>query len=326
MRDGLILRPDDIDFRLYERETDAKRNVKSAAEWVDELIHRLRNPDTAHKCELPWEKARGLFHYRPGEVTLIAGQNGHGKSGMVNQIGLSLIGQGQRVVCASFEMKPLKTIEHMARMFAGMNPFSPEFQGDEGVGALEDLFGQFKDWAQSRLWLYDQQGTADTKNVLGMARYSAKELGCTHIIVDNLAKCVADEDDHNGQKRFVDELTALARDCNVHVHLVHHLRKPANEGQIPDKHDSKGSGSITDQVDNVLLVWRNKPKEDEAKAGKKFGPKATEPDAYLLCRKQRNGEEEPTIGLWFHRDSKQFVGAAEDPAMFFPNWPHRATR
>jgi twinkle protein len=323
MRELLI--PDDMDFSVWERETDANRNVRSASEWVDTLIHKLRNPDRTPKVFLPWEKTHKLFHFRTGEVTLWAGQNGHGKTGLVGQAVLSLIGQGQKVSEASFEMMPTTLLDLMARMYCGTNPYSEEFQGGDGVEALVQLFAEFRDWLHGRFWLYNQQGTADARNVLGMARYSVKELGCQQIVIDNLAKCVADEDDFNGQKRFVDELTALARDTKCHVHLVHHTRKPANESHIPDKHDNKGSGAITDLVDNVLMVWRNKPKEDDVKAKGLRSNKATEPDAYLLCRKQRNGDDEPTIQLWFDRDSKQFKGDQSDPLMFFPNFPHRPT-
>lgn len=323
MRDVMI--PDDMDFTLWERETHAQRNVKSAGEWVDALIHKLRNPDRTPKVFLPWEKTHGLFHFRPGEVTLWSGQNGHGKTGLVSQVQLSLMGQGQRVAEASFEMMPMVLMELMGRMYCGTNPYSPEYQDDSGVEALVQLYSEFRDWLTGRFWLYNQQGTADVSNVLGMARYCVKELDCQHIVIDNLAKCVADEDDHNGQKRFVDELCALARDNRCHIHLVHHTRKPANENHIPDKHDNKGSGAITDQVDNVMIVWRNKPKEDDVKAKGDRSSKATEPDAYLLCRKQRNGDEEPTIQLWFDKDSKQFLGSPGEAPMFFPNFPHRAT-
>jgi twinkle protein len=320
-----VLIPDDMDFKAWERETHAQRNVKSAAVWMDALIHKLRNPDRTPKVCLPWEKTRNLFHFREGEVTIWSGQNGHGKTGLVSQVVLSLLGQEQKVGEASFEMMPMTLLDLMARMYCGLNPYSPEFQGDDGIEALVALYQEFRDWLEGRFWLYNQQGTADVSNVLGMARYSVKELGCQHVVIDNLAKCVADEDDFNGQKRFVDELTALARDNRCHVHLVHHTRKPANENHIPDKHDNKGSGAITDQVDNVMIVWRNKPKEDDIKAGKRGSPRLAEPDTYLLCRKQRNGDEEPTIQLWFDRDSKQFKGSPDDELMFFPNWPHRRT-
>jgi twinkle protein len=320
-----LLIPDDVDFTAWERETDAKRNVKPASEWVDALIHKLRNPDRTPKVVLPWEKTHRLFNFRAGEVTLWAGQNGHGKTGLVGQVVLSLMGQGQKVSEASFEMMPTTLLELMARMYCGTNQYSPEYQDAEGIEALAQLYAEFRDWLAGRFWLYNQQGTADTRNVLGMARYSVKELGCQHVVIDNLAKCVADEDDFNGQKRFVDELTALARDTRCHVHLVHHTRKPANENHIPDKHDNKGSGAVTDQVDNVMMIWRNKPKEDDVKAKGERSNQSTEPDAYLLCRKQRNGDDEPTIQLWFDRDSKQFKGDPSDPVMFFPNFPHRPT-
>jgi twinkle protein len=326
VRDDELIIPDDTDFSVYERETEARRNVKSAADWVDSLIHKLRNPDRRPKVFLPWEKTHKLFHFREGEVTLWSGQNGHGKTGLVSQVQLSLIGQEQKVCMASFEMMPATLLQLMARMYVGSDPFDPAYQVEDGIETLAGIYAGFRDWLRGRLWLYNQQGTVDSANVIGMARYSAKELGCKHVFIDNLAKCVADEDDFNGQKRFVDELCALARDNKVHVHLVHHTRKPANENHIPDKHDNKGSGAITDQVDNVMIVWRNKPKEDDVKAKGSYSTKSSEPDAYLLCRKQRNGDDEPTIQLWFDRDSKQFKGLPGDELMFFPNWPHRRTR
>jgi len=317
--------PDTIDFKAYLKETDAKTHVKAASIWVADLIERLRNPDRTKKVFLPWERAHGVFTFRPGEVTLWAGQNGHGKTQVVSQIVLSLMGQGERAVIASFEMKPQTTLQRLARMFAGTNPFSPEYQESEGVDALATLYKEFGEWTDKRLWIYDQQGTVSADRVIGMARYCAKELGITHVVIDSLMKCVRGEDDYNGQKEFVDELTSLARDNQIHVHLIHHIRKPANEGHIPDKYDNKGSGAITDLVDNVMMVWRNKAKEDEGKAKGSFSTKKSEHDAAILCRKQRNGEDEPTIRLWFDRDSQQYKGAPDDALMFFPNFPHRPT-
>ena len=112
------------------------------------------------------------------------------------------------------------------------------------------------------IW-WDDSGCSEVGNtVIGMARYCAKELKIGHIMIDNLSKCVRGEDDYNAQKSFVEELAAIARDHNVHVHLAHHLKKLSNskEGDTPDKYDAKGSGSITDtlapevDVEQCLLV------------------------------------------------------------------------
>jgi twinkle protein len=72
-----------------------------------------------------------------------------------------------------------------------------------------------------------------------------------------------------------------------------------------------------------MMVWRNKAKEDEWKAKSTRSTKQTEPDAMLNCRKQRNGEDEPSIALWFDRDSQQYRGDPSDALMFFCNFPHR---
>ena len=61
------------------------------------------------------------------------------------------------------------------------------------------------------------------------------------------------------------------------------------------------------------------------KAKGRASTKKDEHDAAILCRKQRNNEDKPTIRLWFDRDSKQFKGDPNDPLMFFRNWPHRET-
>lgn len=316
---------DDIDFNLYLRETDAQVRVKPASLWIDELIHRLHNPDQSKRIYLPWDKTRNVFNFRTGEVTLWAGQNGHGKTQIVSQIVLSLMGQDERVCIASFEMKPATTMQRLARMYAGTNPFSPEYQDQDGIEALESLYRELGEWSDNRLWIYDQQGTVEAARVIGMARYCAKEIGITHIVIDSLMKCVRGEDDYNGQKEFVDELTALARDNAIHVHLIHHTRKPQNENHIPDKYDNKGSGAITDLVDNVMMVWRNKAKEDDFKAKGSHSNRRTEHDAAIMCRKQRNGEDEPTILLWFDRDSTQYKGEPDASLMYFRNFPHRQT-
>jgi twinkle protein len=291
---------DEIDFSAYLRETEPKQRVKPASVYVAELIERLGKPRVVVGQCLPWTKTRGVFRFRPGEVSLWAGVNGHGKSLMTGMLALNLIAQGQKVCVASFEMKPHRSLERLLRQWIGFDAESEFGPADRGIDDVRDLYQQFDILADKRLWFYDQQGTVTVDQMCAVARYCAKELGIQHLFIDSLMKCVKGEDDYNGQKAFVDELTAIARDYGVHVHLVHHIRKLENELKRPDKSDVKGTGAITDQVDNVLLVWRNKadkrtPQDDE--------------DANLIVCKQRNGEWEGRIKLWFNRESQQFLEA-----------------
>lgn len=312
-----LISPDDIDFSVYEHETDAQQKVKSASLYVQALIDRLNNPKRQVQHFMPWGKTHSLIQFRPGEVTLWGGQNGHGKSEVAGQVVLSLCAQDQRCGVASFEMKPAKTLERMARQWTKFNPNDPQILSDPAERReMFDLLEQFRDWTNGKLWLYDQQGTVHWKTVCAVARYCAKVLGITQFVVDNLMKCVAGEDDYNGQKAFVDELCAIARDHNIHIHLIHHVKKPNTDDHKPSKYDFKGTGAISDQVDNVIAVWRNKTKERSRQANKLVSE--TEPDAMLIVDKQRNGEGwEGNIGLWFDQQSHQFLGGHNADPMDF---------
>lgn len=315
-----VIYEDEIDFAKYERETDAKQKVKPASQWVQELIDRINNPIKEQRAVMPWRKTHNMVAFRKGEVTVWGGANGNGKSLVTGQIALSLIAQDEKVCIASFEMKPAKTLERMGRQYSGFNADDPAFAGSTAAKMeLLKVYEEFKEWTDGRLWLYDQQGTVTATQVAAVVRYCAKEKGITHFFVDSLMKCVASEDDYNGQKMFVDELTAIARDHGIHIHLVHHIRKPADENHKPSKYDYKGTGAITDQVDNVISVWRNKAKEKKRDEGKLADDK--EPDALLICDKQRNGEWEGSIGLWFDRQSMQYVGNPGDEPLIMYRHP-----
>lgn len=315
---------DDMDFSAYMQETDVKATVLPASTWRQQLKESIRRRYKEHRVFLPWQKVNPYFEFREGEVTVWAGQNGHGKSQVTDMVKLSLMAQGQKVGNASFEMKPVTNLRRMSRMTFGTNPFDEAYQSEEGMSLVDVMFDDFCDWTDGRLWVFNQTGTTDGAKVQAFVRYCAKELGLNHIFVDNLAKCVSDEDDYNGQKRFIDTMCAIAADYRTHIHVVHHLKKPPKETDKPDKSDVKGSGSIIDQPDNLMLVWRNKAKEDAMKEGR--AGKENEPDAMVYCKKQRNYEgnedNEPAISLWMHKQSLQFLGGQFDSPMDLMVYPH----
>lgn len=308
-----LLKSEEIDTAKYLKANDITHKVHEASVWIDELREDLSTFDQQEKHPtMPWPKTHTKFQFRPGEVTLYAGSNGGGKSLITGQIALGLLKQEQKVCIASFEMKPKRTLYRMLRQFSGENIDLPQFDRSRFIAGILDRFSGF---TEKGLWLYDQQGTTSSAQVIAMARYCAMELGIGHVFIDSLMKCVAGEDDYNAQKHFVDELTAVARDHNIHIHLVHHIRKLGSEEQMPNKTDIKGTGAIADQVDNVLLMWRNKKKEHEIQNGNL--PDHSKPDAVLMCEKQRNGESEDWFSLWYHKESQQFLETDSSLVMDF---------
>jgi twinkle protein len=297
-----LVRSNDVDVDKYAKPSEIGRQVKEAADWLLEIAQEYEKPDRTEKVYLPWAKTREKFFFRPGEVSIYAGSNGGGKSLATGQIALGLIQQKQKVCIASFEMKPKRTLGRMLRQHGGFNFDVPGFPNFEQVTKAIVDFGV---WSDGYLWLYDQQGSVNARQVIAMARYCAVELGIGHVFIDSLMKCVSAEDAYNEQKGFVDELCAVARDHQIHIHLVHHIRKQSSEETMPNKMDIKGTGSITDQVDNVFIWWRNKKKEHQMQNNENFDVLAS--DAIMMCEKQRNGEDESWYSFWYDRASQQFT-------------------
>ena len=282
---------DTMNFNEYQVAPEKSR-VISASSLADQVVDLMYGEASRAGAYMPWQKAADRIRYRAGEVSVYAGVNGNGKSLLTSQIALGLQVQGEKVLIASFEMRAKTTMQRQVRQAAGnASPSIPWIRA-------------FHRWTDGRLWLYDHYGYCNPERCLAVLRYCADELAIKHLFVDSLMKVVEKEDDFNGQKRFIGDLCDLAQAWDVHVHLVHHARKSAAETDRVDKFSIKGSGSIADQPDNLFLVQRNLKKEREVAAGQVL---ADVPDAFLTTAKQRNGEYEGTIGLWYMRGAQSFV-------------------
>lgn len=291
VKSDFIFSADDIDFNEYMQETEAQHKVRPLSSWVDDLADEFHPPPCAPVSPvLPWFELSNKVELRSGEVSLWFGNNGHGKSLLLGQVMLSMAAQGERACIASFEMQPRKTLARMCRQFV-----------DAGIPSREQIKG-FCEWGAGSIWLYDQTGSVEIEKVYAVIRYAVDRLGVTHFVVDNLTKCVAADDDYPGQKAIVDKLTAMAQSLNIHIHLVHHARKGVDETKPPRKMDALGAGAITNLVDNVFIVWRNKAKHESETVND------LEPDAILICDKQRHGTGwEGIQPLRYHQRSQQYI-------------------
>jgi twinkle protein len=278
---------DTIDFDSYFREhQDAGAKVKPASAWAEEVIDRFYGEGApVHWTRAGFDRMADKFDLRPGEVTLWAGVNGHGKTTFLSHSMLNVMRDDAKVCIASMEMKPRDTLAKLSRQASGVASPTTEY------------IRAFSRWTDDRLWIYDHLGRLAPDRALAVATYVRKELGIEHLVIDSLMKCGIGVEDLTGQKDFVDGLCAIARDTGLHIHLVAHMRKGENEKTAPGKFDVKGAGEITDLVDNLLIVWKN---------GRKTEDTSTEPDAFVRVAKQRHFSWEGAFSFWFDKASQQF--------------------
>ena len=263
---------------------------------------------------LPWDRSQG-YMARLGEVTILAGENGSGKSQAMGNIILAGFEQNKVFGVASMEMAPKMLLGRMTRQATTNYKPSQEY-----IEVVNHYFNR-------NLWLYKKKGVVDRNVIMKSFLYLNKRYGVKYFVIDSLAKCRIAEDDYNGQKDFIDELEAFADDNQCHIFLVHHIRKSESKNidKPPVKSDVKGTGALIDMVDNLFLFWRNRYKEDfistdkpdfdtdkKAKEYEKKREKITKMgDAVLTIAKQRNGDWEGKVPLWFHKDSYQFLNSMD---------------
>lgn len=244
------------------------------------------------------------FRFRPGELSVWTGINGHGKSLMLNQVLLGLLHQGERACVFSGEMPPARQAQRVVRQATGL---------DRPTEAYIDAVGE---WVRERYWLFNLVGSATIVRLLEVFGYAARRYGIRHFVIDSLMMTDVPEDGPGSltaQKAAVQKLTDFAKRHGVHLHLVAHPRKQKDEQQAPGKLDVAGSSKITDGADNVFTVWSaRKDEADEASNDT--------PDGHLELQKQRNGEVQH-FKLWtyFDKRSQQFTpSSSRRPVSYVP--------
>ncbi len=296
--------PDSIDFAQYERDTEFRVKVRPASLFEDDLTRHFEPVQAAPAPTMQSTKLRSVIAFRPNEVTAWAGYNGHRKSMLTGQVALDLVAQDQRTLIVSLEMPPADTLARMARQAcASPHPAAARRQ-------------EFMRWTDGRLWIFDHVGRLTPKRCLAVLRYFADELKGQQVFIDSFMKVVQSEESMDEQKQMVTDLCDVAKETGLHVHLVAHCRKPLDENKPPTKYDIRGSGAISDQCHNVLLVWDNKAKRAEAEKSYPNPDKLCKPDALVCIDKQRNGSFEGKCGLVFDARTLRFCDselAAVDP-------------
>lgn len=289
----------------------------SAREFYQDAVDAFYGEEQ-YLFRTPWEPLNDNFSFRESELTVLNGVNGHGKTEIVGQMMLEAMRQQTRVCVASLELKPGQLLKRLIRQTT-CSAKPPMMEIDASFGVYDD-----------RLWLFGLTGTTKAERLLEIFEYAHRRYGVKLFVIDSLMKCGIGEDDYNGQKAFVDALCDFKNKTRSHIILVTHSRKSDSEEKPTGKMDVRGTGAITDLTDNLMIIWRNKPRERVVQK-KESGVMLTDKDleklemsaSTLFIEKQRNGEGwEGAIGLYLNKRSHQFLTQEDaDPYNYIGNMP-----
>lgn len=241
------------------------KELKCIGDFEDDIWRKF-HPEGKDQLGLllPWGNSNRSslpFRFRPGEVTVWTGFNKHGKSEVLNHVVIDLCWQGERALICSLEVAAPETYRKVIRMALGRRDVIAKEERqhfyDRCLKPLADL-----------VWVYDHVGSAPIEDVRNVMLYAFQRYGCRQFVLDSLMRFDGldgeDQGQWNKQRDFMNVLVEFAARYGVHVHLVAHSRKPdkSGEGKIPRRYDIAGSGYISNLAHNVIVVWRNRAKQD----------------------------------------------------------------
>ncbi|CEG37503.1 mitochondrial helicase twinkle [Plasmopara halstedii] len=188
--------------------------------------------------------------HRMGEVTVLTGPTGCGKTTLLSQLSLDLCGQGVSTLWGSFEIKNTRLMHKMLTQLAQRN-----LSGD--VQAFEATADRFEALPMHFLRFF---GSTDVDEVLDAMEYAVYAHDVQHILLDNVQFMMAGQgrgyDKFERQDAALDKFRKFASAKNVHLTLVIHPRKEEEDHDLTLS-SVFGTAKATQEADNVLILQRN---------------------------------------------------------------------
>lgn len=207
-----------------------------------------------------------------GQVVLLSGKRGEGKSTFGSNLFADALDQGYRCFAYSGELPDYHFKGWLNAQLAGTAHTSvreDEF-GDPDYYVDEQTDKQISDWYRGRAFIYDRQMIEgeELESLTETVRKAVSQKDIKFVMIDNLMTAMDDVDDQSNlylaQSKFVDALKEIAIQYDCVVVLIAHLRKTGKDekGNPFDNDSVSGSSDITNRVD-IVMNYGKAPEDAE---------------------------------------------------------------
>lgn len=308
-----------------------KETEEKGKKWLTSKdIKRKRESDiVAIPTGFPYldKVIRGLIL---GEVTMLSGLNGSGKSSWLNSLMLNSIQRGFKVACFSGELTDFNVMKWMAQSAAGRN-FVHKADGSDRAYEVSDMaYDKIMDWLYEKFYLFNnnygnryEQIISDLDEVL--------QKGVQLIVLDNLMALSIDGkagDKNEKQKAFILDIVEFAKKKDVHIIVVCHPRKESGNQTLLRKESISGSSDLGNAVQNIAIVHR-RSEDFSRRASEFFGKEKA--DKYMeydnvieICKNRSYGVVDFLVGLYYEVESKRFKSNKSEHIVY--GWQDQATQ
>lgn len=244
-----------------------------------------------------------------GDVTVLSGSSGAGKSSWIDCVALNAIQRGYKVGIWSGELQDFRFQSWINQIAAGKNYVCKREGFENYYYAPKNISNQISNWLEGKLFLYNNNYGSKWQQLFADVKELVDKEGVQLIVLDNLMALQIDNyegDKYTQQTKFINDLKEYAKAKNVHVLLVCHPRK---EGIFLRKESISGTADLTNLADSVFIIHRI-GKDFEQRAGEFFGKDKVLP--YLkynsvieVCKNRSMGVIDLLVGMYYEVESRR---------------------
>jgi replicative DNA helicase len=267
-------KPTDILDR-FQASVDAVGSNRDAgfvhlSDSLSKLVARAENPESWTAWETPFPKLNTLTGggLLPGQLWLIGGRTGRGKTAIAMNLASYLASAGLAVWYASLEMEDCEIAERYvsASQRISMNCWSVQ-NGKSGLssGELASLKGEAEQSKRVRFWLTDE-ASETMATIMAKAKLRRSAGGLDVVIIDNLNILTPTNPAvprHEQLKAMTVHAKKMAKDLNVAVVMLSQLAIDAEtedkKTQVPSNRWWADSKRIIDDADVACLLHEPNP-------------------------------------------------------------------
>lgn len=244
-----------------------------------------------------------------GDVTVLSGLSGSGKSSWIDCVVLNAVQRGYKVGIWSGELQDFRFQSWIDQIAAGKNYVCKKEGYENYYYAPKNIANQINKWLEGKLFLYNNNYGSKWQQLFADIKTLVENEGTQLIVLDNLMALQIDSydgDKYTQQTRFINDLKEYAKAKNIHVILVCHPRK---EGGFLRKESISGTADLTNLADSVIIIHRI-GKDFEQRAGEFFGKDKVLP--YLkynsvieVCKNRSMGVIDLLVGMYYEVESRR---------------------
>ncbi|KAJ1731343.1 hypothetical protein LPJ61_002580 [Coemansia biformis] len=246
-----LARGHDLTAILESSQPEQHDKVLTFGSLREAVRFEVTNPDLirgVESTELPgWNAVyKGL---RPGELTILSGATGSGKTTVISQLSLDFCKSGVSTLWGSFEIPNVRLATRMMGQFAKRDISKAPAEVDYWSRKFEQL----------PIYFLKFHGSTKPETVLETMRHAVYAYDVKHVVIDNLQFMMSMQakgmDKYDAQDAAIATFRRFATDENVHITVVAHLRKDQPAADV-DINSIFGSAKVTQEADNVVILQR----------------------------------------------------------------------